>query len=53
MSEGYGAFVFFAYGVTVATIGVITARILFEYRRLRAELARLERWESSKESQTS
>jgi heme exporter protein CcmD len=53
MSENYSVFIFLAYGVTVTTIGVVTARIVIEYRRLRAELARLERWESSKESQTS
>lgn len=33
-------YVVLAYGVTIATIGAIAARIILEHRRLRAELAR-------------
>ncbi|MBM3577433.1 MAG: heme exporter protein CcmD [Alphaproteobacteria bacterium] len=29
-----------AYGVTIVTLGVVTLRIILDYRRLRAELAR-------------
>jgi heme exporter protein CcmD len=42
MNEDYGTFIFLAYGVTAMTIGVVTAKIIFEHRRLRTELARLE-----------
>lgn len=42
MSEQHWTFVALAYGVTFVVIGVIAARIILDYRRLRAELARLE-----------
>jgi heme exporter protein D len=39
MSE-HGSFVAIAYGVAFLTIGGMAARIILDYRRLRAELAR-------------
>ncbi len=41
MSEHAG-FVALAYGVAVLTIGGMAARIIFEYRRLKAALSRFE-----------
>lgn len=39
MSE-HASFVALAYGIAVLTIGGMAARILLDYRRLKAELAR-------------
>jgi heme exporter protein D len=36
----YSFFIWAAYGVAGVTIGVMALRIVLEYRRLRAELAR-------------
>lgn len=36
----YTFFIVAAYGVTVATIGIIALRIVLDYRRLSRELAR-------------
>lgn len=36
----YWAYVGAAYGVAILTIGALTARIILDYRRLRAALAR-------------
>jgi heme exporter protein D len=36
----HGSFVAIAYGVAFLTIGGMAARIILDYRRLRAELAR-------------
>jgi len=39
MSE-HSSFIILAYGVTTVVIGGVALRIILEYRRLRAELAR-------------
>jgi heme exporter protein CcmD len=49
----YGLFIFLAYGVTAVTIFAMTARIVVDYRHLRAELAQLERTRSTDESRAS
>ncbi len=38
--SGHAGFVALAYGVTVIAVGGVVARIVLDYRRLRAELAR-------------
>lgn len=40
--SGHWTFIALAYGVTVLVIGAAAGRIVFEHRRLRAELARLQ-----------
>jgi heme exporter protein CcmD len=42
MSAQHWTFVALAYGVTFLVVGAVAARIVFEHRRLRAELARLD-----------
>lgn len=42
MNDEHWGYILLAYGVTAATLLALVLRILFDYRRLRAELARLE-----------
>ncbi len=51
MSESYATFIVLAYGLTFAVIGGVALRIILEHRRLRAELARLERTGAKEESE--
>ena len=43
MNETHWTYIALAYGVTAATILFLLIRILLEHRRLRGELARLEK----------
>jgi heme exporter protein D len=40
MSDRHGAFVALAYAISFLTLGGMAARIILDYRRLRAALAR-------------
>lgn len=53
MNESYGVFIVLAYGLTAIVIGGLALRIILEHRRLRAELARLERTGAKQESAAS
>ncbi len=43
MSESHWSYIALAYGVTFVVIGATALRIVLDYRRLRAELAQLEK----------
>ncbi len=43
MSETHWSYIALAYGVTFLVIGAVALRIALDYRRLRAELAQLDK----------
>lgn len=51
MNQEHWGYILLAYGVTAVVVLTLTTRILLEYRRLRADLARLERKEPDRPSE--